>query len=499
MVQGDSLSSLTVSDLYTLLRPKECELRVYLRAKGEPEGDPSPYEEVIRKLGMRHEENHLASLQNVTDLSSGSLEERAQKTRQAIQSGVPVIYQGVFQVETEVSGSPYRILGIPDFLIREGSSYIIRDSKIARRITLEDHPEIFHSVKLYGWLFEKSTGLLPVRLEVFSGKKELVILPQDDSCEEVFSLLQKITALRSLEQEPYSPVGWTKCGICGFKKRCWEKAEEGQDVAILVGVDRNLAGKLHLDEILTIDDLIAKFSETELSEYKYPWGKSSRRVGKATSGILHGAKAVQSGQEFWIKKPEIPGFKNYVMFDLEGLPPQLNDLDKIYLWGMQVFGEEPGEYTAALAGFGPEGDEGGWKDFLKKANEIFNKYGDIPFVHWTSYEKTFVNRYIKRFGDVEGIAQRVLNNLLDLHPVATSSVVLPLPSYSLKVIEKHVGFKRTQDEYGGDWSMAKYIEATELEDDEEREKIMGQILLYNKEDLEATWAVFQWLNSKVYK
>jgi predicted RecB family nuclease len=46
--------------------------------------------------------------------------------------------------------------------------------------------------------------------------------------------------------------------------------------------------------------------------------------------------------------------------------------------------------------------------------------------------------------------------------------MISVPSYSLKVAEKYIGFERTQDEYGGDWAMAKYIEATELEDEAER-------------------------------
>ena len=68
---------------------------------------------------------------------------------------------------------------------------------------------------------------------------------------------------------------------------------------------------------------------------------------------------------------------------------------------------------------------------------------------------------------------------------------MPLSSYSLKVVEKYVGFQRTQDEYGGDWSMAKYVEATELQDEAQRDALMAQILTYNEEDLKATWAVLQ--------
>lgn len=92
-----------------------------------------------------------------------------------------------------------------------------------------------------------------------------------------------------------------------------------------------------------------------------------------------------------------------------------------------------------------------------------------------------------------GHAQR---NLLDLLPIVQQSIALPLPSYSLKVVERYVGFQRTQDEYGGDWAMAKYIEATETEDEALRAEVIDKILVYNQEDLQATWAVLGWLRGK---
>jgi predicted RecB family nuclease len=90
----------------------------------------------------------------------------------------------------------------------------------------------------------------------------------------------------------------------------------------------------------------------------------------------------------------------------------------------------------------------------------------------------------------------VLGNLLDLHPVTKNAIALPLPSYSLKVVEEYVGFKRTQEEYGGSWAMAKFILATETDDETERNSLMAEILKYNEEDLAATWAVFEWLRNK---
>jgi predicted RecB family nuclease len=184
------------------------------------------------------------------------------------------------------------------------------------------------------------------------------------------------------------------------------------------------------------------------------------------------------------------------MFDLEGLPPQLDELDKIYLWGLQVFGKKPGAYVGKIAAIGEKGDLVGWEGFLETAKGIFETYGDIPFVHWYHYEKTKISAYIERYGDRNGVAERVKKNLLDLLPRTQAAVALPLPSYSLKVVEKYVGFKRTQDEYGGDWSMATFIRATETDDEATRKELLDAILTYNREDLAATWAVFEWLRAK---
>ena len=91
------------------------------------------------------------------------------------------------------------------------------------------------------------------------------------------------------------------------------------------------------------------------------------------------------------------------------------------------------------------------------------------------------------------MAERVKRNLLDLLPIAQESVALPVPSYGLKQVERVANFERGLDDYGGDWSIARYIQATETHDEKLRTEIMDEILAYNREDLEATWAVLRWL------
>lgn len=486
---------LVASDFYSYYRPSKCELRIYLRHHGEEEGPPSPYDEALRRLGERHEKAHLDTFPKFVDLRSGTREEREQRTREEVIKKSPVIYQSFLNAATTINGTECLVLGEPDFLIYSQGGYIIRDSKISRRITEKDHPEILRQLELYGWLYEQNFGESPARLEVHGGTGDIVDVPYDGGMRGL-QLLQEILLAKQMGTEPYAPVGWTKCSGCGFYGRCWPRAETKRDVALVSGVDQGLAIALHMKGINTVDELLAEFDEARLAAFERPWGKGTQRVGKRAAPILRMAHSMASGEEKVLQNPGVLEHPNYVMFDLEGLPPQLDELEKVYLWGFQVYGQKPTEYLAATAGFGIHGDREGWEEFLAKAKTIFNQYGDLPFVHWHHYERVRLEMYMKRFGDRDGIAARVYQNLLDLLPITQQSIALPLPSYSLKVVEQHVGFKRTMDEYGGEWAMAKYIEATETQDAKQRDDVMGKILAYNREDLEATWAVLNWLKRK---
>jgi len=486
---------ITASDFVSYRRPTRCDLRVFLRHQQEPEAEPGPYELVLRRLGLRHERTHLETLGTFADMTAASIDEHVGKTADAIERKVPVLYQPAFLAREKIGGTDVEIVGFPDYLILDGNSYLIRDSKMALRIDEENHPEILLQVQLYGWLFEKSYGAAPKGLHVRCGTGEILNVRYDGG-KSALQELERLLSLKQLATEPYEPVGWTKCLGCGFTDRCWAQAEKSGDVALVYSVDQSLARTLHSQGIRTRKELLANFDAASLAELKRPYGHREQRVGKVAERILKFADASEKQQEIVIATPAIPPGRNYVMFDLEGMPPHFDELDKIYLWGAQVFGENPSEFKVALSGFGADGDREGWIGFLDTAKQIFDIYGDIPWVHWAPYEQTYLRRYVGRFGDPQGIAARVEANLLDLLTVTRESVVLPLPSLSLKVVEDYVGFVRKEAEFGGAWAMATFIEATETSDEGKRKELMDKIVAYNREDLEATWAVFKWLREK---
>jgi len=487
---------LTASDIFNLHRPTLCALRVYLREQGIPEADPGAFEEVLETLGKRHEQSHLATLGAYEDLSVAPSEERCQRTFEAIRNRVPVVYQGEFARDAQFDGTRVSIVGRPDFLILDGDGYLIRDSKLSRKVDEKHHVEIALQLQLYGWLFEQTVGMPAKQLQVNAGGGDIIEVPNDGGTA-ALAELARILAMKRLGAEPYEPLGWTKCsGGCGYYDRCWQQAEARQDVSLVMDVDQHLARALSEVGITSAEQLLASFDEKRLSEFKRPWGKGFQKVGKKAGKILTYADVLCSGNERILSPADIPVHDNYVMFDLEGMPPYLDELEKIYLWGMQVYGKRPSEYIGVTAGFGVNGDREGWESFLAAARTLFDQYGNVPLIHWHHYERVHIEQYVDRYGDPDGVAARVLGNLLDLLPITKSAIALPLPSYSLKVVEEYVGFKRTQDEYGGSWAMAQFILATETEDEAERNQRMAEILRYNEEDLAATWAVFEWLRGK---
>ena len=484
---------LSASDIYGLCRPSKCERRVFLRAHSENEAEPSEFDKLIEELGKRHEANHLATFPKYLDLKDGELSERFGKTIDAIKNGDQVIYQGVLEGKFPRTGET--VIGIPDFLLKDGNGYKIRDCKLSRHVGEGRHEEITLQLELYGWLYQEVVHKSPTTLEVYLGDEKIVQIQYQNGVAAI-TALEQIQALSTRKEEPYSPVGWSKCAACGFRERCWKIAEEKKDVALVYELDQGTAIALRQQGVSTIEQLLRKYDKDSLSELKKPRGKQMVRVGTAAERILLQAEALRTGEERLLHPLQLPQAENMVMFDLEGLPPQFDELDKVYLWGTQVFGKKRGEFFAALAGFGPEGDKGGWENFLSNAESIFKEHGDIPFIHWHHYETTKLKSYINRYGDPRGIAKRVLDNCVDLLKITREALVLPDYSYSLKVVEKHAGFKRTMDEFGGDWSIVQYIRAVETEDETLRQKIMSEILKYNEEDLKATWAVLEWLKNK---
>jgi predicted RecB family nuclease len=511
---------LSPSSITRLYEPSECGRRTWLRdvAKLEPAAE-SDFERFIKDQGIRHESRVVEGLKadgfSVIDIEGFENENACADTVAAVQAGGNVVYQAMLETTTEIDGQGVRIFGYPDFLIPNRDGWVVADAKLTRSVHKSDGTErsdkqaILLQLRLYGWLFEQCFPGVPYTLRVYNGAGGEEAIKPDGGASALLEL-GRVVQIGSLTEEPVELVGWSKCGPCGYKDHCWPIAEEQKALGLVVDIDKRLAPKLEAEGITSYPEVLEKLDAAELAKLKSKKGDNISGARK----ILENIEALMSGEPVRRKdddgnpvpvNPAVTETDRYVMFDLEGLPPELDEDKRVYLWGMQVFhaSGEKGEFIDCLAEFGEDGDERGWEEFLRQARALIDEHGDIHFVHWAHYEKTMIKAYIERYGDDEqGTAAKVLELLLDLLPITRDSVALPLPSYSLKVVEQSdavsavTGFKRTADDVAkGDESIVAYMEAVETDDMSRREEIVDAICAYNQEDLEATWAVQKWLRS----
>ena len=485
------------SDVFQFYKPSPCARRVSYIAHGiEQEERDDPFMKLLRDLGDQHEWAHLATFPGILDLSTlkDDPDERERRTLAAIADRVPAIYQPRFRAQVPVDGEIVELIGEPDFLLRAqgGSGYVVRDSKLARNVLSSRHAGIPAQLQIYGYLYELAAGAPPAALEVHNGANDIVAVEYRGGAA-VVELLRKHGGYRTADPGIYEPVGLTKCNGCGYEDRCGGEARAARDVALLLPVDQRKARAFHARGITSIDRIPAAIDGPDHRDMFWQ-GKKNPRVTDTAARLRRFAEAFLAGKSVVIDKPVLPDPDACVFLDLEGLPPYLDDLEKIYLWGIKDYRGDAPRFLPALADFGLEGDRAGWERFLAIATDLLAAAPDLKFIHYGSYERTAIERYKNLYGGE--VANRVLANLVDLLSLTRASMVLPVPSYGLKSVEKLAGFQRKLVDYEGSVAMARYIEACETNDAGTREEIVKEILAYNEEDLDATRAVMEWLRAR---
>jgi uncharacterized protein len=476
--------------------PAACGRRIHLRAQNLPEGPGDPFLETLAKLGQKHEDRVRAELAPYLDLKPGDAGERIAMTREALATREhETLYQPLLLGRAELGTDEKEIVGEPDFLVWRDGQWRIREVKLARNVEGNHHAEIRLQVECYGWLLEQTLGQAPEVMEIVLGDGTLQEVPYQGGGE-ALELLDRLVRIEESSDYGYEPVGWSKCRPCVFREHCWPEAERQNDVACVPELDQGLARELHDQGVATVEDFLAGFDEATLAALTRPWGKKRQKVGKKAGWFLKAATALTTGKSLSLAPLSLPVADNYAVFDIEGLPPDMDDdLGRIFLWGLKVYGERPTEFRYAVTGFQDDADRKTWFAFLRLARELFADYGeDLVLVHWAPYEVTKVRAYTEAYGDDEhGTAARVLASLFDLYQETKKTWALPVPSYGLKTVEQYAGYERRLSDANGAWAMARFIEAVELEDAQERDARVGEILEYNEEDLDATWQVLKWL------
>ena len=430
------------------------------------------FEELIKALGDEHEAEVLARFDTFDTAKSVA------HTQALIEAQVPVIYQPQF-FDAELN-----LVGVPDFLILEGSKYRVADAKLA--LSIDGKKAIKAQLATYRRL---ARSQLPA--QVFLGDGEIVeIEPQDDAIGEAF--VSEMQALRLTDAQPDTHYSYTKCSPCPFSHFCVPEFKQADELTLNPAVQARAAEGLRQAGIKTLAKL-ASSDPMKLPDVPYLKGEA-----KKSRAVLQ-ARSLRSGEIFKVDAIDLPT-GNYFHFDVETDPMAQGGAGEVYLWGFLTPSKRGSGFEYVWKERDDDADERGWLAFLAMVGDFRERFDKPYFVHYSNYERVQIRRYADRYGNQsDEIVEWLLADdgpLLDLQKLLKDAYVLPVMSYGLKSIcrdPRLVNFQWRLEESGSQWSVVRYYDYLGAETDVRAAEIKTEILTYNEDDVRATEAVIEWL------
>ena len=485
---------------YSIQDFSQCQYKTWLDYINPPNNYPKnidPWLEIIRKIGLEHEEDYLQKIkesQIVYEIDKNlKPSEKEKLTEIAIKNGEDIIYQPYLKYK--------KFTGSPDFLVKKQNYYEPWDIKSSFKLKPENILQICH----YSFILEK-------QYNNFSPTGKIIL--RDESVQNIeinkyydyFLNLNK--RVENFIDDPKIIPEASKCNLCNvcdYKLFCennWKNKDHLNQVA---NIKKNQINILENEKINTLEKLA-----------KLNIKKDIKGINKASLDILvQQAKLQLNYREnnqlehkiIFEEKKKIndqnkligfellpPPSENDLFFDIEGYPMYFDSNSKTsgleYLFGIyyRSFGKESFRKFLAI-----NNDEEKIA-FEKLVDFIFkhlNKYKDAHVYHYNSYEETALKKlsqkYEVKIREVDFILRE--NKFIDLFKVVKDSVLLSVENYRLKTIEKFYNLDREEDIASGQDSLVafeNYLESGHKE-------ILEEIILYNKQDCKSLIYLQSWL------
>jgi len=464
----------------------------------DPRGD------LIRKKGIEHEERHLERLREEHGSEGVVAFERAQntfdalldaerRTRDAMATGVPILYQATF-----FDGA---FVGHADFLRRVERpsrlgawSYEVLDTKLA----LASKPYFLVQLCNYGEHLERIQGVMPAHGSIVLG----------DGSEERFRLHDYLAYYRHLKARYLEFVGdpvrtaatdatiyphrCTHCAICRWDDACKAKRRADDHLSLVAGMRRDHIAKLEGAGIAGAAALARAHDGARpegMSEETFAKLRRQARLqlrAREEGGIHH--ELIAHAPPMGFSLLPVPA-RGDVFFDMEGDPLYEPGRGLEYLFGCWLPDDEP--HFRAFWGCDRDAEKAAFEAFVDFIVDRRRTYPGLHVYHYASYEKTALRRLAQAHCTRENEIDALLRGevFVDLFAVVRQTLVVSEERYGLKNVEKLYQQIRGTDVKKGDESIVMFEEWLQSRDP----AILADIEAYNKDDCESTYRLREWL------
>lgn len=419
----------------------------------------------------------------------------ANATHRAIANRAAVVYQAAL-----FDG---RFAGFADFLIRDGESYRISDTKLARSAKVT---ALLQLAAYADALAASGVSVAPeADLELGDGT---VVRYRVDELIPVYRS-RRVVLQRLLDGHYASgnAVRWDDPGVraCFRCPLCTEQLRATDDLLLVAGMRVTQRERLLDAGVTTVDEL----------------AKHTPQVPGLTPGVL-GRLTAQAKLQVRQRDTGIPQYQIFdpqplallpepdagdLFFDFEGDPLWTADGHE---WGLEyLFGvleAGPGGCFHPLWAHDRPRERKALKDFLALVAKRRRRHPNMHIYHYAPYEKTALLRLAGRHGVGEDDVDELLRNgvLVDLYPLVRKSLRVGAESFSLKALEPlYLGAKsRTGEVTTAADSITGYARYCELRDErraDEAATLLKEIQDYNHDDCRSTRELRDWLLMRAWE
>ncbi|WP_127784394.1 TM0106 family RecB-like putative nuclease [Rhodococcus sp. X156] len=494
----------------------ECEHRLQLEHAAAQHllpraaGGPDATLELVKSHGLRHEHDALAALGRVAEVRTidvpghddPALLDAAQATTDAMDAGVPVIYQAVLLVDG--------FLGYADFLVgvdlgtgkplleADGRQrYEPVDTKLARHAK----PTALLQLACYADALVRLGRPVPRQVHLWLGDGSRQAVPAAD----VLPLAQEYRGrvLAQLTAEPAVPTPtWgdarPACGTCGWLEHCADGRRQARDLSLVAGMRRDQIHRLREQGVATVDALAtAADGQRPPTMGTDTWTRlrAQAALQVAGAGALPPRHEVFDPAGLALLPAPDPGDLYY---DIEGNPFAEDGAGLEYLHGLVDTSER---FTAFWAHNRPQ-EKQAFEQLVDALTAAAAAHPGMHVYHYAPYERTALTTLAARHATREEQVDQLLRDgrLVDLYGVVRRAVRVSTESYSIKKLEPlYMGAQlRTGDVTNAGDSIVQYEQAVEHRRAGRHaaaDELLESIRDYNEYDCVSTHRLHQWLQS----
>jgi uncharacterized protein len=467
----------------------------------------NPAVDLLRKLGLEHEQRYLRELAekgglSITEIAiGGSWKDAVAETVQALRQGADAVYQGTFL------DAPWG--GRSDFLVRVNTpsalgswSYEVVETKLAR----STKATALLQLCFYSELLSRIQGTEPQWMHVVLGG---TAAPERFQVQRYIAYFRRVrgdfqTAWKT-ETDTY-PEPVEHCDVCSWFSLCDTRRRADDHASLVAGISRNQRKALDERAVRTV---------TDLANFTLPPKPKIERIGKAALLRIREQARLQvqgrdegrliyellDGVEDGNGLSALPAPSSADLFlDLESNPYVL-DQGLEYLIGIVTLPEnssvEPAYET--LWSFNRSEEKKAFETFIAKVMERWRRNPEMHIYHYAPYEPTAIKRLVGRHGTCVDEVDELLRAgaFVDLYGAVRQGIRASVESYSIKRLEPLYGFTRSVPLQAANFALQSYEAAMALGHDlGEIGDLLKTIEGYNRDDCLSALRLRDWLEDR---